>query len=217
MISRRWLQAGGVAGILFVVLEFGFSLVGGTSEPAFDAPAKDWLTQYQHAHDLVLVAPYTAGLPMLFFLCFIGALHLRLRAASTSESLPSIAVLLFGGVAAALLLTAGGAGASALLRVGHGLDGSGASTLSGLSNEFFVISFFAIGGMLIAAGIGAIETHALPAWLGWSGIVIGIGLVVAVAAQLTEFWLIPFFLFYFWVVAVGVVFIREARSRPTPT
>jgi hypothetical protein len=217
VISRRWLQAGGIGGILFVVLEFGFSLIGGTREPAFDAPAKDWLTRYQNLHDLFLVAPYTAGLPMLFFLLFVSALHLKLRVASSNENPPSIAVLLLGGVAAAMLLAAVGAGAAALLRVGHGLDESGAGTLSGLSNEFFVTSFFAIGGLLIAAGIGAVETHALPAWLGWSGIVIGLGLVVAVAAQLSAFWLIPFFLFYFWVVAVGVVLIRDARSSPTPT
>jgi hypothetical protein len=217
MNDSRWLQAGGFGGILFVVLEFGFSLPGGAGEPSFDAPAKDWLTHYQNLHDLFLVAPYTSGLPMLFFLCFVGALHLKLRVASSSENLLSIVVLLFGGVAAALLLGAAGAGGAALLRVGHGLDESGASTLSGLSNEFFVMSWFAIGGLLIAAGLGAVLSHALPIWLGWSGMVVGLGSMIAVGAQLTPVSLIPFFLFYFWVVAVGVVLIRDARSRPIPS
>jgi hypothetical protein len=216
MTSRRWLRVGGIGGILFVMLEFGFSLIGGNGEPAFNASAGDWLTHFRNAHDLFLVAPYMAGLPMLFFLVFVSALHLKLRLAGNGENDPSTAVLLFGGVASAMLLAAAGAGSAALLRVGHGLDESGASTLSGLANEFFVISFFAIGGLLIAAGVGAVETHALPTWLGWSGIVIGLGLVIAVAAQLSAFWLIPFFLFYFWVVAVGVVLISDAWSRPTP-
>ena len=154
---------------------------------------------------------------MLCFLFFVGALHLKLRSAGNGENLPSIAVLLFGGVAAALLLVAIGAGAAAVLRVGHGLDDSGASTLSGLANEFFVMSWFALGGLVLAAGLGTIASRALPIWLGWSGIVIGLLLVIAPAVQLTALGLIPFFLYYLWVVIVGVVLIRDTRSRPTPT
>jgi hypothetical protein len=207
------LQVGGVAGILFVAFAFGLSLVGANGEPAsFDAPAKDWLTHYRNSHDLFLLAPYSAGVPILLFILFVAALHMTLRQPANGESLSSIAVLLFGGVAAALLMAAAGAGSAALLRVGHGLDESGASTLSGLANEFFVMSFFGIGGLLLAAGISAISSHGLPAWLGWSGIVIGLGSVIAPVAQLTAFWLIPFFLFYIWVVAVSVVWIRGGRS-----
>lgn len=207
------MQVGGIAGILFVAFAFGLSLVGANGEPAsFDAPAKDWLTHYRNSHDLFLLAPYSAGVPMLLFLLFVAALHMRLRPAANGESLPSIAVLLFGGVTAALLLAAAGAASAALLRVGHGLDESGASTLSGLANEFFVMSFFGIGGLLLAAGVGAVSSYALPAWLAWSGIVIGLASVIAPGAQLTAFWLIPFFLFYIWVVAVSVVLIRDARS-----
>jgi hypothetical protein len=210
---RRWQQIGGAAGILYVALQFGFSLVGATGEPtSFDAPAKDWLTHYQNSHNLFFLAPYSAGVPMLLLVIFVAALHVKLRPAGNAESLPSIAVLLFGGVAAALLVAAAVASTAALLRVGHGLDESGASTLSGLANEFFVMSFFGIGGLVLAAGIGAISAHTLPAWLGWSGIVIGLAAGIAPGAQLTAFWLIPFFLFYIWVVAVSVVLIRDARS-----
>jgi hypothetical protein len=153
---------------------------------------------------------------MLFFLFFVAALHMTLRSAGNGESLPSIAVLLFGGVGAALLLVAIGAGAAAALRVGHGLDESGASSLSGLANEFFVMSWFALGGLLLAAAVGGLSLRTLPTWLGWSGIVIGLGLVVAPAAQLTPFALIPFFLYYLWIVAVSAVIVREARSTSLP-
>src|SRR5438477_11481991 len=216
MNEGRWLRLGGAGGILFVVLQFGFSLVGASGEPSFDAPAKDWLTSYRNSHDLFLAVPYAAGLPMLGFVLFVCALHMKLRVACNGGGIPSIAVLLFGGVVAAMLLASIGSGAAALLRVGYGLDESGASTLSGLANEFFVMSWFATGGLLLAAGLGALSSHTLPTWLGWSGSVIGLGSVVAVALQLTAFWLIPFWLFYIWVVAVGVVLIRGARSTPTP-
>lgn len=217
MNEGRWQQVGGAGGILFVVLQFGFTLVGGSSEPSFDAPAKSWLASYRGSHHLLLAVPYAAGLPLLCFLLFVCALHVKLRVADNSERVPSIAVLLFGGVAAAMLFASIGSGAAALLRVGHGLDESGASTLSGLANEFFVMSWFAIGGMLVGAGLRAISSHVLPAWLGWSGSVIGLASVVAVAGQLTAFWLIPFCLFYMWVVAVGAVLITGARSMPMPT
>src|SRR5438309_5032272 len=217
MNEGRWLQVGGAGGILFVVLQFGFSLVGASGEPPFDASAKDWLTSYRNSHDLFLAVPYVAGLPLLGFVLFVCALHVKLRVAGNSDHVPSIAVLLFGGVAAAMLLASIGSGAAALLRVGHGLDESGASTLSGLANEFFVMSWFAIGGLLLGAGLGAVSSHTLPTWLGWSGSVIGLGSVAAVAGQLTAFWLIPFWLFYAWVVAVSVALIRGARSTPMPT
>jgi hypothetical protein len=217
MNEGRWLHIGGAGGIVFVVLQLGFSLVGASGEPSFDAPAKDWLTSYRNSHDLFLAVPYAAGLPMLGFLLFVCALHVKLRVAGNGERVPSIAVLLFGGVAAAMLLASIGSGASALLRVGHGLDESGASTLSGLANEFFVMSWFAIGGLLLAAGLGAVSSHTLPTWLGWSGSVIGLGSLIAVAGQLTAFWLIPFWLFYIWVAAMGVVLIRGTRSTPMPT
>jgi hypothetical protein len=79
------------------------------------------------------------------------------------------------------------------------------------------MSWFAIGGLLLAAGLGALSSHTLPTWLGWSGSVIGLGSVIPVAGQLTAFWLIPLWLFYIWVVAMGVVLIRGARSTAMPT
>ena len=64
--------------------------------------------------------------------------------------------------------------------------------------------------MLIAASILSIRTGALPKWLGWAGLVVALGLVIA-GAFLDQSW--PAFaygFFWLWVIVTSVVLIRRA-------
>ncbi len=209
MTEKRWLQVGAAGGILFVGLLFGSSLIGAAGEPAFDAPANQWLAYVRNSHDALQTRGYAAEPALTCFLLFVGCLYRRLRRANRA-SIPALTMVLSAGVMITLLLAAGGAGGAALIRVGKDLDASAASILFALANEFFVASWFAIGGMLFASGLGALSSRALPAWLGWSGLVIGLGMVIAVPLQLTPLWLIPYWLYLVWVVSVSVVFFRDA-------
>jgi hypothetical protein len=93
---------------------------------------------------------------------------------------------------------------------------STASLLYGLSNGFFAASWFAIAGLLLAAGLGALASKALPRWLGWSAMVTGVGYFFAACVPLTNLWFIPYAVFYFWVLAVSVVLLRSAQLSPPP-
>ena len=73
--------------------------------------------------------------------------------------------------------------------------------------------FLLVGGMaaaalmLIAGGAAAARTQALPKWLGWAGVVIG------VIVFLTGAFFIPVLLFVLWVLVAAIVCLR----RPMPT
>lgn len=59
--------------------------------------------------------------------------------------------------------------------------------------------------MLVSAGVGATRSRALPAWLGWAGIVIGV-VVFALGA-----FFLPMILLVLWVLVAAIVALR----RPT--
>jgi hypothetical protein len=88
------------------------------------------------------------------------------------------------------------------------LDATGASILFGVANGLFVISWAAIGGFLVTAGVASLWSRALPSPLGWAALVIGIGMVLSIAAPLTALWLFAYLLFFLWVIVTSVLFFR---------
>lgn len=218
--ERRWLQIGGAGGILFVALLFSSSLLAPLSvpegEPAFDAPAKDWLTYARATRGLDLPTYLGEAVSLFGFLLFAASLKVKLQTGDNRALVPSTVVVVAAGVATALLMGAGGAGLAATFRA-RDLDASAAGVLFGLANGLFVISWFALAAFLIFAGVGALSSRALPRWLAWAGLLIACGYLVAGAAPLSKLALIPHLLFYMWVVAVGVVLLRSpARIGDIP-
>jgi hypothetical protein len=59
---------------------------------------------------------------------------------------------------------------------------------------------------LVAGGLGGARSRALPAWLGWAGVVIGVALFFIAAI------FIPLILLVLWVLVAGIVMLR----RPVP-
>jgi hypothetical protein len=86
-----------------------------------------------------------------------------------------------------------------------------ARTLFDMGNLTFANIWVSLAGMLLAVGILSIRADALPRWLGWSGLAIALGLVVARA-----FWersgitFMPYGLFWLWLIAASVVLMRRA-------
>jgi hypothetical protein len=89
----------------------------------------------------------------------------------------------------------------------HWADQATLDLLRFLSNGIFVVSWSAIAAFLVASGFAALSTRALPQWLGWAALVIGIGMFLAGAAPLSPIWFFPYFLFLVWVLATSVVLI----------
>ena len=127
-------------------------------------------------------------------------------------SISSILVVVASGLIIVLHMAEFGIGLARQFRAAE-LDAGMASLFYGLANGVFVVIWFAVAGFLFAAAVGALSSRGLPGWLAWSALVIGLGFFIAGAIPLTFFWVLPYFLFYAWVVAVSVVLLRSP-TRP---
>jgi len=215
MTEPRWQLAGGAGGILFVLLVVGIvlwaPLTTSVPEPAFDGPARDWLAYARAIAGQTMPEAPVGVLGIFGFVLFAVCLAVRFQPAGERMSVPSILVVLTAGLTTALWLVDDGFGLAAAFRA-RDLDPTTASLFYGLSNGVFAVSWFAIGALLVAAGLGTLASGALPGWLGWSALVVGAGYCVAACFPLTALWFAPYGLFYLWVVAVSVVLLRGALA-----
>ena len=210
--ARFWARLGGAGGVVFfislailiVLMPFSHSV----SEPAFDASSSAFLAYGKSAASLPLALGLVGVLGLFGFLVFAVALADRFRIAEQRSNAPPALVLLTAAVFAVFWFSDLGIGVAETFRRSD-LDATGASVLYGLANGVFVISWAAIGGFLIAAGLASLWSRMLPAWLGWAGLVIGLGMFLAVAVPLTALWYLPYFLFFVWVLVTSVVLWRS--------
>ena len=196
----------------------GFILASGSAEPEFGASAAEiqrfWETRDQH---LFSIGSYMSVLGMVAFLWFICGVYTTVRGdGSQREWLPTVA--LASGVAAvgATLLDAW---QLAVFRASDGLDPQLSRFAFDMGNLAFAGAWVALGSFAIAVGWAALSSRSLPGWLGWWALAAGIGLVAARAVWTSPAWLVPYALFWLWVIVVSVRFLAgRSPSQPvTPT
>lgn len=181
------------------------------SEPAFDAPSSAFLAYAKSEADLPFALSLVGVLGLFGFGLFAVVLTARFRVADDRSNVASTLVLLAAGIFIVLWLAELGFALAQTFRRAD-LDATGASILFGLSNGIFVVSWCAIAAFVAASGLAALSTRALPRWLGWPALLIGIALFLAGAAPLTAIWFFPYFLFLVWVLATSVVLLLR---KPT--
>jgi len=203
-----WTRVGGVGGIVFfvslVILIALMPLSHSIPEPAFDAPSSAFLAYAKSEADLPFALSLVGVLGLFGFALFAAALTVTFRVSDDRSNVASTLVLLAAGIFIVLGLAELGFATAQTFRRAD-LDATGASILFGLSNGIFVVSWSAIAAFLAASSFAALSTRALPRWLGWPALVIGIAMFLAGAAPLSAIWFFPYFLFLVWVLATSVV------------
>jgi len=202
MTLRRWLALCGVGTVLLFAVAF-FS----TSTPDDSASAAKVVSYYRDhrgAANVGNLAELIAGVLLVLF-----AVRLREFLGSDQPDgglLPNVA---FGG---ALILSAGfllDAGVSfALVRSARqGFTGS-AQTLNMVANDSVFVVTGGAAILLLGAGIATVRRPALPRWLGWFAVVIGVlalpgpfGVFAAVAAMI-------------WLLVVAILIFRRKDEVP---
>lgn len=197
-----------VTGVLFVALTLiGAASAGNT--PNSNASGTHVIAFYeahQHSQKVSDILFVFAGLFLVFF---AGALHGYLR--RTPAAATASAVVLAGAVLLAVGLSVVAGTDYALTDVPRDLSVSAAQALNVLSNDLFYT--LPIGGCVfgIASAVAILRGAALPKWLGWVAVVIGI----AMATPL--FWLSAIVLFIWVLIVSALIYLRSGTTTPAQT
>ena len=204
---KRWSRLAPLTGIVFVGLIVACVAVSG-STPSDKASGAKVIT-YFHKHSTAqMVSAYLLAVAAVFGLYFYGALRSYLQRSNEATNLAST---MFGG--AILFGAAMGIGAGTTASLAHHptrLSVDAAQALNIVNNELFGYLFAA--GLIVtmlSAGLAIVRSKSLPAWLGWSAVVIGV-------APLTYVLLWPAFMAAgIWTLIVSVLVYQRAQEPQT--
>src|SRR4051794_19988473 len=162
-----------LTGALFAVLTLvGIVGLGGDTPDSGDSTAKV-VAFYTKHQDQQMAAALLAGLGALALIFFAGSLRQAFRGPEPgAERRSSIA---FGAAlvtAAGLLLMAGSH--FALADNTHKISPQAAQALNAVDGGTWMMAFVGMAALLLSSGLLALTTRRLPAWMGWSALVLGI-------------------------------------------
>lgn len=195
----------GVASILLVVASF---FIGGES-PDTEASSQEIVSYFSDEGKLT-VATILLGLGAVLFLFFAGFLRSVLRSAEAPDGWLS-AVAFGGGVAVSIGMLIFAGLSFTLIDAVDTLDPAAVQAINALSFDLFFPLAGGIVTLLVAASLSSLQTKALPAWLAWAGLVIGV-------ATFTPLGFFAFLASLAWVLVTSVVLLmRRAGARPPGT
>jgi hypothetical protein len=204
--SRRWLALCGIASPVIIVVAVT-AVAGRTPDP--DAKTDEVMTYYQSHLSSNRIAALLVAIGGALLVLFA----LRLRELLTTGE-PRTAVFATGALAGAILGAAGLLSAAVvhftLVDVADNGLTSAAEALNALDGDTLIAAVMGLGVMFLAAGIAILLGRALPRWLGWAGVVIG---VVAFAGPIGFF---AALLGLVWLVITGVTMFRRADDVAVP-
>jgi hypothetical protein len=203
---QRLGRATGIAGLTAVVLAF-VVLVGSRPEPPFDAPAAEFLTHYQSQNTVGSpLRSFGLTIALISFVWFGVALSILLRRAEGEPPWRSSIAMVSAVLFAALVLSGGEVAA---VFTADDLDPQIARYAFEESQAAFANARVAMGSFAVCSGWVIAATRFLPRWLGWLAIVSGGGLVLARVDWSNMIWLVPYLLFWVWVLAVAILLLRR--------
>lgn len=203
---ERWATLSGVLAVPFWVV--GVALI---STKVKGSKGPEILANYHKHSDGTLVAGLLWSIGILLFIWFLGSLRSRyLVAEGGTGRLTALAY--GGGIAAAtigmLIPVADEVGALNK----NDFDASGAAVLHHFSDGFFVAAEYTLPVFFFASAILALRYAALPKWLGWFSVLIGIVLLIGPIG-----WAAFIFATPIWVLIVSVwLFMRTPAGAPPP-
>ena len=221
MTERHWDRIGSATGAVAVLLAFiglGLTSAAGRGSPAaaragWDATA-DQITAFssREVSGLVFVADGVISTAFLLLAVFFVKLLLGLRQAEGGTGWLSVSGIVGAGVYLVLDLSRFMLSTARGFSPAHHFTAAEAATLFDLGNALTSFTWGAIAMIMVPAAIAAIRTRALPLWLGWAALVIGL-------ANLVWAWLPPGgtatpaeFAFLIWIVVTSLLLVWRPMS-----
>ena len=169
LIGSRLEPLSGVAAVVLIVA----SLAAGGTTPAPDAPVAKLLTFYVSHGTNQLVSAALFSLGALFFLGFTAFIGIFLRLAGDWYH-PSTILCIAGGAVLVVGMTILAGLTLVLGDVAGRLDPSALQALHVLSQEMVFTLTVGASAFMLGSGAAAMRTGALPGWLAWLAIVLGV-------------------------------------------
>jgi hypothetical protein len=202
-MTYRWSKLAPLTGVLFGLLVVAAVVAGAETPDANSGPAKVIAFYGTHRSEVETSAILFA-LAFLVLVLFGGALRSYLRRTPGAEGLGSLVL------AGAVLMTVGaltGTGIEyGLAHHLHQLGPQAAQTLNFLSQELFLPVLAGAFVFAISSGLAILRGAALPKWLGWVAIVLGIAVLIPPAGFPA---LIGFML---WSIVVGILMYQRTGA-----
>jgi hypothetical protein len=206
-MADKWAKRAPLTGIVAVAFFIVAFIVGGET-PDFDASSKDVLSFYddQTAQVIASIALLYGAVLLVFF---AGVLRSAFREAGALSSL-----VLIGGALQALgaAIFAGLnftltdlANSDHLSRI----DPGAVQSLNALNGDFFFPLVLGTALFLISSGLAVFATGALPRWMGWVALVLGI-------VALTPGGFFAFLASGLWIIAAAVILLQRGGDTAAP-
>lgn len=181
-----------------------FALTG--NEPGTGASGATVVKYYHQHHRGETAVVFVAAAAVLAFAFFIASLRKRLIDHGDGRDLGTVVTIGAAVFMGGLLLM--GALTIALVDAAHYQMTGVAQTLNVLSSDDWVPVVVGVSLVALGTGVSALRSAALPAWLAWASIGLG---VLAVAGPLGA---VAFLITPLWALVTGVVLIRSSGTGP---
>jgi len=200
----------GAAGLVGMVLVFvPVIAVASSGEPAFEATREEVVAFFRNSAESSWIDPAEAVLLLgvVALTSFMVGLCLLLRRAEGEPAWRSTVALVFGALFAAYLFT--NTSLSAAGKRGADLDPGLAHFAFDMGNLGFANAWVAMGTFAAFGGWVVLTTRFFSRWLGWLMVASGVGLALSRFVWTTDVWLVPYALFWIWVVIACVRLLRK--------
>lgn len=214
-LSRYIALSGAIGWLLIVVLND--IVIGGA--PKYGAEPAAWsayLTGHSARADYGGLYGELAALVVA--MVFVGLLCSLLRRAEGDKGALAMIALTAGAVGFATKIASAAPVLAALYLSDKGLDGEMIRVLFNMNGTSFALAFIPNGVMMLALGAGILSYRHMPSWLGWSGLVAGLGLIAgAPFVQDDGPGFVGMLLFITWNIAASVtLFVKWPSIASTP-
>jgi len=173
-VWERWAPLAGVAAVVLWVTGI---LVDPGIPDLFEATGEEWLSFVTGNESGILASRLPFLLGYFLLIVFLGTLRTWLLAAE-GEPRQWTAIAFGGGIAMAVMLIMSSTPVLAAASASDGLEPSAAQALGVVEYAFFIGAEIAGAVLLVATGVLAIRTAILPAWLGWTSLVLALLMLV---------------------------------------
>jgi hypothetical protein len=206
MLSGSWARYAPLAGLLFVALVAASIIIGGETPETDDATAKV-VAEWARDDSEQIASAIISALAAIPFLWFLGSLRSTLRAGEGGTG--RLSAIAYG---AGIVVVAGAAiDASLQFAVADSVGEvppNVTQTLSVLYSDFFLIFPVGFVPLFVASALVILRTRVLPAWLGWTALVLGI---LGLAGPVGFF---AFLVGLLWIAAASIIMFQQGNAAP---